>query len=408
MDPAVGESQSEKVSHKYSTPDIELNDNRKQPHKASRQMTPTDTESTWIAGRRSFFRSSSEFSPWASARQLSSGGSNREDEKQKMSSKQKSDAIVEEAICPRHDMGSASIEGEFSNIQYGRLRDRPACLITVDFRLVHHIGHIIDGALMSFEFGSGDPTRKDTHSIKEVVSKAFAPLELEGVASHSRKTKKSIVKPNLKALSVQFEGGNIERGMVVDEATKWHVQGRRESSQKNVPYNIISWEIFQNSMTTDSVPRKVRVGMIVFYEEDTPFWTKVKIKGGLRGVVARYKAPTHDTRWFHPPRQPRKETVLTQEMITTLVDQYNSTIPDVAALSTIASLSSVASPTLGKDINITVGQQVPAEGSEGVLDEASENIASILGTASMMDTIEDLAYDDDSLCSRDEGGYAEV
>jgi hypothetical protein len=106
-------------------------------------------------------------------------------------------ALEGEPIASRHKLGTASIEGDFHKIEYGQFKQRPACLIIVDLRLVYQPDNTIRKMKIEFQFGNdGTQTSSDkdfgektTQMNKSPISKYFMPHELKGRTEYSNVTK---------------------------------------------------------------------------------------------------------------------------------------------------------------------------------------------------------------------------
>ena len=238
-----------------------------------------------------------------------------------------------ELIASRHKIGDASIDCEFYKIEYGQFKETPACLIIVDVRLVYPPDNTIDRAKVEFQFGKDvaqNPTTEDPGSARNTkapISKVFAPESLEGIPSFSQKTSHHNIKPKVAGLSFKIDTGGGGSQTTSTKEHRWRVLGRRE--EFNGIYDTFGWNIFQNTVSEDSVPRQVRLGMIAFHEHQ-PFWVNVNIEGSTRQKHWRPKT-THDRRWFNPPSSedvPRH--ILHEAMVENLVSKQNLLIRDIA------------------------------------------------------------------------------
>lgn len=243
-----------------------------------------------------------------------------------------------ESIAPRHIFDTAYIEGTFDRIEYGLFRSRPAVFICIDVILKYQPTNIIQATELKFQFGK-DNTRTPSNSSSaqepatppaSLVSNFFAPDELQGLPASSHITKHSHVKPKFGALSVHAAIGGIGKQIAETEQHRWHVQGRVDEHDGGTR-DTFSWSIFQNLKSNDSVPRRVRLGMIAFHERK-PFYVDVSVDGSIRKGKRTHPTPTRERRWFYPPRFQREvgEYVLNEERLQDYITRENSGIPDVA------------------------------------------------------------------------------
>ena len=245
----------------------------------------------------------------------------------------KIEACEGELVASRHKIGDASIDCEFYKIEYGQFKETPACLIIVDVRLVYPPDDTIDRVKLELQFVKdvaqnftpGNPDcAQDT---KAPISKVFAPENLEGIPSHSQKTSHHNIKPKVAGLSFKIDTGEGGSQTTSTKEHRWRVLGRRE--EHNGIYDTFGWNIFQNQVSEDSVPRQVRLGMIVFHEHE-PFSVNVNIEGSTRQKHWRSKA-THERRWFNPPSsEDVGRHILQEAMVENLVSKQNLLIRDIA------------------------------------------------------------------------------
>lgn len=242
-------------------------------------------------------------------------------------------AIEGETIASRHKIGTASIDCEFYKIEYGQFKERPACLIIVDVRLVYPPDNTIDKAKLEFRFGTDglqNLSPEDHHftqNAKAPISKVFAPEMIEGMPSNSQKTTHHNIKPKIQGLGFKIDTAEGGGQTTITNTHRWRVQGRRE--EHNGIYDTFGWNIFQNAVSEDSVPRQVRLGMIAFHQHE-PFWVNVNILGGTREKRWLQKA-TQEKRWFNPPdSEDVGRHILQEAMVENLVSRQNLLIRDIA------------------------------------------------------------------------------
>ena len=243
-----------------------------------------------------------------------------------------------ESIAPRHMFDTAYIEGTFDRIDYGLFRSRPAVFICIDVILKYQPTNIIQATDLKFQFGKDNTQRPpNSYSAQEpatpsapVVSNFFAPDELQGVPASSHITKHSHVKPKFAALSVHAAIGGMGKQVAETEQHRWHVQGRVDEHDGGIR-DTFSWSIFQNLKSNDSVPRRVRLGMIAFHDRK-PFYVDVSVDGSIRKGKRTQPTPTRERRWFYPPRFQREvgEYVLDEGRLQDYITWENCGISDVA------------------------------------------------------------------------------
>lgn len=242
-------------------------------------------------------------------------------------------ALEGESIASRHNIGTASIDCEFHKIEYGQFKERPACLIIADVRLVNPPDNTIDRVKVELQFAKDNAQNlspEDTDCAKESkapISKVFAPENIEGVPRYSQKTAHHNIKPKVEGLSFKLDTGGGGSQIVSTKEHQWRVLGRRE--EHNGVYDTFGWNIFQNVVSDDSIPRQLRLGMIAFHEYQ-PFWVKANIEGSTRQKHRRPKA-THEKRWFNPPNsEDVGRHILQEAMVENLVSKQNLLIRDIA------------------------------------------------------------------------------
>ena len=241
-----------------------------------------------------------------------------------------------ESIAPRHKFDTAYIEGTFDTIEYGQFRSRPAVFICIDMILKYQPTNIIQASELKFQFGR-DNTQSPSSSNSalnpatpptSLVSNFFAPDELQGVPASSHITKHSHFKPKFGAFSVHADLGASGKQIAETEQHRWHVQGRVDEHDEGI-LDTFSWSIFPNLKSNDSVPRRVRLGMIAFHERK-PFYVDVSIDGSIRKGKRSHPTPTREKRWFYPPRIERvAEYMLDEKAAQDYIWHENTGIPDV-------------------------------------------------------------------------------
>lgn len=245
----------------------------------------------------------------------------------------KIEAIEGELIASRHKIGTASVDCELYKIEYGQFKERPACLIVIDTRLVYSPENTIDSVKLEFQFskdGEQDISREDhnvAHNTEAPISKVFAPEDIEGMPSYSEKTTHHNIKPKIEGLSFKIDTAGGGGQTTATKEHRWRVQGRRE--EHNGVYDIFGWNIYQNGISEDSVPRKVRLGMIAFHQHQ-PFCVNVSIEGSARQKRWSPKA-TCEKKWFYPPASDDVgRHVLQEVMVENIVSKQNILIRDIA------------------------------------------------------------------------------
>ena len=245
----------------------------------------------------------------------------------------KIEALEGEAIASRHYMGTASIGCEFYKIEYGQFKDRPACMIIVDVRLVYEPDDAIKEAKIELQFAKDvsqplfpeDP--KYARNTKAPISKVFAPKYIVGMPTNIHVSKDHHIRPKLQGMSFKIDiggGGGKETSIT---QSLWRVVGRM--GEHNGIDDTFCWKIFQNQRSQDSVPREVRLGMIAFHE-DQPFCVNIDVSGSTR-QKRRHQNSTQEKRWFYPPSlHDIGRHVLQDVMVENLVNKQNFLIRDIA------------------------------------------------------------------------------
>lgn len=104
----------------------------------------------------------------------------------------KVEALEGELVASRPKLGSASIDCEFYKIEYGRFKERPACMVIVDVQLVYSPDDTINQMKIEFQFGKDEqnlsPEDHDCAiNTKAPISKVFAPEMIEGMPGYIQK-----------------------------------------------------------------------------------------------------------------------------------------------------------------------------------------------------------------------------
>ncbi|MCJ1377497.1 hypothetical protein MMC17_000592 [Xylographa soralifera] len=250
-------------------------------------------------------------------------------------------AIEGESIAPRHKLDTASIEGDFYKIEYGQLKGKPACMIIVDLRLAYQRNSTIKGTKIEFQFGrhstqppaSPDFLQTTLSPANSMISKVFYPDELTGEAKDILTKKHSNTKPEISALGCKVGAGGGGAHITMTKQFYWRVQGRTE--EHNGIYDTFGWTVFENTQSENSVPRKVRLGMVAFHDLQ-PFWVETTVEGSLRKGVPFSKATiTREKRWFAPSKLGDSiVNSLDVDMLEDQVNRYNMCIEGVAPTKT--------------------------------------------------------------------------
>ncbi|MCJ1418833.1 hypothetical protein MMC32_005184 [Xylographa parallela] len=114
---------------------------------------------------------------------------------------------------------------------------------------------------------------------------------------------------------------------------RWCVQGRTE--EHNGIYDTFGWKVFENTQSENSVPRKVRLGMVAFHDLQ-PFWVETTVEGSLRKGGPFFKATsTREKRWFDPSKLgDRIDNSLDVDLLEDQVNRYNMLVEGVAPTKT--------------------------------------------------------------------------
>ena len=242
-----------------------------------------------------------------------------------------------EFIAPRHMFDTAYIEGTFDRIEYGLFRSRPAIFICIDVILKYQPTNIIQATEIKFQFGKDSTHRPSNSNFAEepatppasLVSNFFVPDELHGVPALSHITKHSHFKPKFGALSVHAAIGGRGEQTAETRQHRWQVQGRVDEHDGGIR-DTFTWNIFQNLKSDDSVPQRVRLGMIAFHERK-PFYVDVSVDGRIRKGKRTHPTPTRERRWFYPPRFQREvgEHLLDEGRLQDYITRENNEIRGV-------------------------------------------------------------------------------
>lgn len=241
-------------------------------------------------------------------------------------------ALEGEDIASRLKFRTASIDGEFQKIEYGQFKGRPACLITVDVRLVYQPENTIKKVKIDFQFGPLEElNEKALPTVRSPISKVLAPVELEGMADRSKDTQHTRWEPEIAGLSFKGKVGGGGANKTINSKHRWRVQGQTE--EHDDVYDTFRWRMMENTVSEDSVPRHVRLGMIAFHKHER-FWVETTIEGDLRGSIrGKGGLPSKsvkEKRWFDPPTAEQVgEHVLHEGMLQTHVGNHNLQIVDV-------------------------------------------------------------------------------
>ncbi|KAM0800826.1 hypothetical protein BDR22DRAFT_889176 [Usnea florida] len=244
------------------------------------------------------------------------------------------EALEGESIATRHNMGTASIDCEFYKIEYGQFKERPACMIIVDVRLVYTPDDAIKTTKIELQFAKdvaqilSPDGPKYAQSTKAPISKVFAPKYIVGMPTNIHVSKHHHIRPKLEGASFKIDvGGGGGRETSIDQYL-WRVVGSME--EHNGIDDTFCWEIFENERSKDSVPREVRLGMIAFHEHQ-PFCVNINVSGSTR-QKHRHQKSTQGKRWFYPPNfDDIGRHVLQDVMVENLVNKQNLLIRDIAA-----------------------------------------------------------------------------
>ena len=233
----------------------------------------------------------------------------------------KIEALEGEAIASRHNIGTASIRCEFYKIEYGQFKDRPACMIIVDVRLVYEPDDAIKEAKIELQFA------KDAQNTKAPISKVFAPKYIVGMPTNIHVSKHHHIRPKLQGMSFKIDiGGGGGRETSITQSL-WRVVGSME--EHNGIDDTFCWKVFENQRSKDSVPREIRLGMIAFHEGQ-PFCANISVSGSTRQKRWHQKS-TQEKRWFYPPSfNDIGRHVLQDVMVENLVNKQNFLIRDMA------------------------------------------------------------------------------
>ena len=190
-------------------------------------------------------------------------------------------AQVDCAIASRYYLRDASIEGDFSAIEYGLFNNKPACMVVADIRLVYQPSYTISSAVIQFRFGhedetSNEPAKKHTfdHSTtssipptmppQPIVTRAFFPQELAGGRETVKET--TNINPKLGISWPGIAGADISGYSHEQSQTghrQWRVQGRTKEHEHIC--DTFAWNVAENEVSIeDSVPRRFTVGMIAY------------------------------------------------------------------------------------------------------------------------------------------------
>ena len=298
------------------------------------------------------------------------------------------EALEGESIASRHNMGTASIDCDFFKIEYGQFKERQACMIIVDVRLVYIPDNTIKTTKIELQFAKDvtqtlppeDP--KYDQNTMAPISKVFAPDYIEGMPTTTHKSTHHHIKPKLGALGfkIDFGGGGGQETSTPQYC--WRVVGNRE--EHNGIYDTFCWQISQNEFSEDSVPRKVRLGMIAFHEGQ-PFCVNSNIKGSTRQKHQRRKS-TQGKRWFYPPSADDiGRHVLQDVMVENLVNKQNLLIRDIA-------------PSRGTErntVNLIDIADIGGVAGNGI--DGGGLITDLLDDATAADPLDDAAVADSSL-----------
>ena len=244
----------------------------------------------------------------------------------------KIEALEGESIATRHYIGTASIDCEFYKIEYGQFKERPACMVIVDVRLVYTPDNAIKTTKIELQFAKdvaqtlSPKGPKYAQNTKAPISKVFAPKYIVGMPTNIHVSKHHHIRPKLEGATFKIDvGGSGGRETSIDQYL-WRVVGSME--EHNGIDDTFCWKIFENQRSKDSVPREVRLGMIAFHE-DQPFCVHVNVSGSTR-QKQRHQKSTQGKRWFYPPNfNDIGRHVLQDVTMENLVNKQNFLIRDI-------------------------------------------------------------------------------
>ena len=295
-------------------------------------------------------------------------------------------AVEGESIAPRHKLNTASIEGDFYKIEYGQLKGKPACMVIVDLRLAYQPDSTIENTKVEFRFGrnstqcpaSTDILQTTLSPTKSTISKVFYPDELIGEPDYIQTKKHSNIKPQLSGMGFHVGAGGGGTNTTTTKQLRWRVQGRTE--EHNGIYDTFGWKVFPNTESENSVPRKVRLGMVAFHDLQ-PFWVETTVEGSLRSGGPFLKASiTREKKWFDPPNTGDSiDNPLDVDLLEEQVNRYNMLVEGVAPTKTahrplvgqinLLDFGGVSSGTLGSGLT----SSFLGPGTKDVLELASGN-----------------------------------
>ena len=161
---------------------------------------------------------------------------------------------------------------------------------------------------------------------------------MAGATETVQVTKNSHINPKLEGMSFHISSGGGGTREVTNHEYRWYVQGYEErrgeggggaTKQTGEPYNTFRWNIVPNEISIDSVPRKIRLGMIAFHTHQ-PFWVDVSIEASLKGHIGRKHRPGREKRWFNPPSVEEAGGHVLQEIVLTeIVESANRNLVPV-------------------------------------------------------------------------------
>ena len=176
------------------------------------------------------------------------------------------------------------MESTFRTIEYGRFRNKPACLIVIDVRFLYNKKYQMKSANIKLTF-SKDPDDSTDDVSFPCTTDAYGPTEYFGsVESVSNTQSVGLATPGTIA-SYGIPTATIGSTSVRTKTQQWQIQGRRHLPKQG-PSQTYSWTISDNDLSSfETFPRAVTLWMIIEHD-NTPFSAEVHMEGKLRGHMA--------------------------------------------------------------------------------------------------------------------------
>ena len=183
-------------------------------------------------------------------------------------------------------LGRAFVDGAFHCLQYGLFEGRPACNICIDVSFDVGLGREIKELRLEMALGSERSRDENSTSLPDAVvfpklTDCFGPKELYGPVREEKKFKRTVL--NLK-VETGFGGlatpSHETRSEWIRE-DRWSLKGFRQATDLDRSYRVAKWTLRGNKLSQDTMPRMIRLGVVVEHGSE-PFDLTFRCSGSLK------------------------------------------------------------------------------------------------------------------------------